>query len=125
MRFFSTSALKKYIFFILVSFLATFVLLALLSIAFSFFPPSHGIFNFIGNYSFVLPVVISSFLVGKSYKRKGLLSGIFSAVFCVFIIILCGKMFFETSEIHKILTSHLPIAVICGALSGIIGVNSK
>lgn len=125
MRFFSTGALKKYIFFILVSFLSTFVLLALLSVAFSFFPPSYGIFNFVGNYSFTIPVIISSFLTGKSYRKKGLLSGILSAVFCIFIIILCGKIFFKTLEIHKILTNHLPIAVICGAIGGIIGVNSK
>ena len=125
MRFFSTGYLKKYIFFMLISFLITLVLFAVLSIVFSFFPPSYGIFSFINNYSFVIPVVILSFLSGKSCKKKGLLNGILSAVFCVSIILLCGKIFFGTSDIHKILMNHLPIAIICGALGGIIGVNSK
>lgn len=125
MSFLSLHSLKKYILSIVISILVTVVLLALISVVFSYLPPALWLMQAITDYSYTLPAFISAFLAARSSSGRGLLTGIITAVLCIFMISLVGKIFFDSSDFLISFVKTLPIGALCGGLGGILGINSK
>ena len=125
MSFLSLNSLKKYIVSVLISILATFVILALTSVVFSFFPPALWLMRAVTDYSYIFPVFISAFLSARASSGKGLLTGIVAALLCLVFISVTGKIFFNSANVFVSFFKILPIGVICGGLGGILGINSK
>lgn len=115
MNSFSFGSVKKYIFSVLVSILATVVVLALVSIIFSFFPPAPWLINTITDYGYILPLMISAFLCARASSGKGLIRGVITAVFCLLLISFPPMLFLK----------RLPLGIVSGSIGGILGINSK
>ncbi len=112
---FSIHSLKKYIFSILSSILVTIVILALISVVFSFFSPALWLIQAVTHYGYILPLFLSAFLCARASSGKGLLTGIITAILCLLAISLSPGVFLK----------RLPLGLLLGAIGGILGINSK
>lgn len=125
MNLFSLKAFKNYIISVFISILATIVLLGVVSVIFSFFPPAPWLLFAFSNYSVFFTVFLCAFLSARSFSSQGLFTGIVSAVFCLITISLAGSVIFGTTLFPYSLLKLFPIGIPCGGIGGILGINSK
>lgn len=65
-----------------------------------------------------------SYVASRRHRHNGLATGIITGIITYFLILLIG-IIFSKSSLHLGLFSKLIIAVVCGGLGGIVGVNSR
>jgi len=116
---------KKYILSIVFSFLVTLILLAVLSVVFNFFPPAPWILNTVSGYSYTFTAFLSAFLSSRALRKRGLLTGLFTSFLCIFLLSLAGTVFIDGTRFFHPLLKNIITIVLCGALGGILGINSK
>ena len=125
MNIFSLHSLKRYILFVLISFLVTFVFLGVVSLFFSFFPPAKWLLNAFCRYSIFLTVLICAFLSARASSGQGLITGIVASLICLLTAALIGILVFKSGNFPNLFFRNLPIGVLCGGAGGILGINSK
>ena len=122
---FSFIPFKKYIRAFFLAFVITVILGALLSIAFSFFPPSDKIFEIFCNVLPYFASFIAAFFSGYSGEKSGAITGLFASVIFMLILFFAGVIFFNSQFSFNILLKTLSLASLCGICGGIIGINCK
>ena len=125
MNLFSLHALKKYILSVLFSLLVTMVLFGIISVVFTFFSPAPWLVKSISDYSIFFTVFLCSFLSARTSRGQGLLTGIISALFCLFIIGLTGSVFSGNVLFSFAFLKILPLTLVCGGIGGILGINCR
>ena len=125
MNLFSAHSFKKYIFSVLAALLITLIILSVLSIIFALCPPPPLIINGVQNYSFIFTALLSSFLSARASSKKGLVTGIITAFLFFILVLTAGKIFFKATHSLSFLLKNFGIIAICGAIGGIMGINSK
>lgn len=122
---FSLHGIKSYIISFVFAFVLTLLLLSILSIIFTFFPPSEMISNFAYDYITTVSAFIAALFCAYRTGKHGLLTGIFSAVFYTATILLPGSMLFGELLPAGIFLRQLAFSAGFGAIGGIIGINLK
>ena len=122
---FSSIPLKKYIRAFFLAFVITVVLQALLSIAFSFFPPNDKIFGIICTLSPYLAAFLAAFFSGYSGERSGAVTGLIASDIFIMILFFAGIIFFKSQFSFNIMLKMLSLSSLCGICGGIIGINCK
>lgn len=124
-NFISNLPFKKYIKAFIFSFVLSLVILAAISIVFSFFPPPEFLLEALGSYFYLFPVLTAAFLCGRVSLRRGLLTGLISAFFYILLLVMSGGILFKTVvSADKIISLLIP-GLLCGAVGGILGINFK
>ncbi len=70
-------------------------------------------------------VGICGFKAARHFSRQGLLSGILTGIFYILAVYLIGSIVFGNFGISSSALLSAIIRIICGAIGGIIGVNSR
>lgn len=122
---FSSIPLKKYIRAFFLAFVITVVLQALLSIAFSFFPPNDKIFGIICTLSPYFAAFLAAFFSGYSGERSGAVTGLVASDIFIMILFFAGIIFFKSQFSFNIMLKTLSLSSLCGICGGIIGINCK
>lgn len=125
MKFFNLHSVKRYIVSSVIAILCTLVLFGIVSVIFSFFPPKEWILLAFGRYSTYLTVLIAAFLSARLSDSSGLVAGVFSAVFCLAILLISGSIFLKSGSFFSRFIRLLPLSSLVGAVGGVLGINSK
>lgn len=125
MKNFSVLPIRKYVLSYIISLVITLLLLAAISIVFSFFPPYEWLINAIHDYTFVLSAFPAAFLCAKSSSGRGFLTGIIAADIYILILIILGGLMFKNAVAPNALVKIFLLGSLSGAVGGIWGINSK
>ena len=124
MSFISNLPIKKYITSFALAFLITLLILSVLSIIFSFFPPPEWVLA-ISDYSYLLSGFIAAFFCAKKSSRRGFLTGILASLLYIATLIILGGLIFK-SDISAIpLIRIFGVSALCGGAGGILGINCR
>ena len=115
----------KYIVSFLIAAVFTLVLLASLSVIFSFLPPPNWLLSAVYNCSGYFLVFLASVLCAKKVGRRGIFTGLISGNIYMAILIFLGVLFFNTVFDAGILLKIFALSSLCGSIGGIIGINFK
>lgn len=125
MNFLSTLPLKKYAVSFLLALAVTLVLLAAVSIVFSFLPPPSWLLETLHSYIFLFSSFIAAFFCARSSSGRGFLTGIIASNLYILLLIALGGLIFKNSlETLSVIKIFIPGSV-CGAVGGILGINCK
>ena len=122
---FSSIPFKKYILSFFLAFVITVILQALLSIAFSFFPPDDKIFGIICTASPYISAFLAAFFSGYSGEKSGAVTGLIASDIFMLILFFSGIIFFKSQFSFHIMLKTLSVSSLCGICGGIIGINCK
>ena len=70
-------------------------------------------------------VLFCGFLTGRRSPRGGLLAGLVSGVIYTLVLCILGKLISQDMSIGLNAITAQVIGVVCGAVSGIVGINTK
>lgn len=122
---FSSFEIKKYAVSFLVSFVITLILLVVLSVIFSFLPPPPALLRGINNCCAFFSSSLAAFFSARHGKGRGFVTGIFSSVIYMAILMGIGGVVFKTTVSFPVLIRIFTLTSLCGAVGGILGINCK
>ncbi len=106
-------------------FIFSLIILACFSIIVTYTPIGEKYIGTIATLASVSGALFASFKCARSFKSRGILNGIISAIVYFLTVALLGIIFFEGDVNFKILLKNLLYYIPVGMLGGILGVNIK
>lgn len=107
------------------SFLITLLSLLVLSACIAFGPVTENAAEICILLSTAISIFIGALLFANARGSRGLLAGLVLGVLYTGIACLIAVIGFGSISLGIILTKRLPLALLCGAIGGIMGVNSR
>ena len=103
------------------------ILLLIVSLVFAYTNISDNYLNLFSYIIIIIPSIVSSFVLSKKIKNKGLLLGIGNNVICMIILLFMYLSLYCMLNNSFALTNtfyiYLAISLFCGVLGGVAGVN--
>ena len=99
------------------------ILLLIVSLVFAYTNISDNYLNLFSYIIIIIPSIVSSFVLSKKIKNKGLLLGIGNNVICMIILLFIYCMLNNSFALTNTFYIYLAISLFCGVLGGVAGVN--
>ncbi|MCI1930741.1 MAG: TIGR04086 family membrane protein [Clostridia bacterium] len=103
----------------------TFIFMAVAAALVTYTNMEENVVTYISFASTCISALICGFISGRGAKNKGVLWGVFSGFIYVIIMIAIIKTVVKTDTLGASVIWTVVEAVLCGALGGILGINTK
>ncbi|MBQ9757349.1 MAG: TIGR04086 family membrane protein [Clostridia bacterium] len=110
---------------VLFSYLVSVVLLFLASILATFQAFSDQAISIVANSVTALGVFLCGFMSGRHFSSRGLVFGAICGVIYAVLLLIIGNLASGTMSFGTDALTALAIGIICGAVGGIVGINTK
>lgn len=115
--------LKSYLLSISIFEVIFIVLLLIVSAIFAYTSISDNYINAFSYAIIIIPSVVSSFILSKFIKSKGLILGVINNIICMIFLLILYCFLNKSVSITNTYYIYLAVSVFCGILGGVAGVN--
>ena len=123
MNFKNIAIIKKYLISFLVFIGCFFLSLVIASSIFAYTNLNDRFLNIATYIIVIIPSFVSSFLLAKLTKNKGMIHGIILNIICMNLLFIIFSLLNKNIEFTNSYYIYLGISVLCGILGGVLGVN--
>ncbi len=123
MNFKNMAIIKKYLISFLVFIGCFFLSLVIASSIFAYTNLNDRFLNIATYIIVIIPSFVSSFLLAKLTKNKGMIHGIILNIICMNLLFIIFSLLNKNIEFTNSYYIYLGISVLCGILGGVLGVN--
>lgn len=123
MNFKNIAIIKKYLISFLVFIGCFFLSLVIASSIFAYTNLNDRFLNIATYIIVIIPSFVSSFLLAKLTKNKGMIHGIILNIICMNLLFIIFSLLNKNIEFTNSYYIYLGVSVLCGILGGVLGVN--
>lgn len=123
MNFKNMAIIKKYLISFLVFIGCFFLSLVIASSIFAYTNLNDRFLNIATYIIVIIPSFVSSFLLAKLTKNKGMIHGIILNIICMNLLFIIFSLLNKNIEFTNSYYIYLGVSVLCGILGGVLGVN--
>lgn len=123
MNFKNMAIIKKYLISFLVFIGCFFLSLVIASSIFAYTNLDDRFLNIATYIIVIIPSLISSFLLAKLVKNRGMIHGIILNIICMNLLFIIFSLLNKNIEFTNSYYIYLGISALCGILGGVLGVN--
>lgn len=123
MNFKNMAIIKKYLISFLVFVVCFFLSLVIASSIFAYTNLDDRFLNIATYIIVIIPSLISSFLLAKLVKNRGMIHGIILNIICMNLLFIIFSLLNKNIEFTNSYYIYLGISALCGILGGVLGVN--
>ncbi len=110
---------------IVFSLIITVILIIVLALILTYTSLSEGIIPIVNSIIMILSIALGSIYVSVKINRLGWLNGALTGLLYILILVILGNMFVDSFKLDIFILFRILIALITGAVGGMIGINLR
>ena len=110
---------------IVFSFFITVILIITFALILTYTSLADGVIPVVNSIIMILSIALGSIYISVKLNKLGWLNGALTGLLYIFLLIVIGKMFMDNFKVDVFILFRVIIALITGAVGGMIGINLR